>query len=107
MACNGLGHRKITALPGAIPSFSNDAEFFPGMPKSWGYTWLIDDEKLPTGRRAGELAWAGLANLSYWIDRSNGIDGFWATRILPFVDPISLPGYFAFVSKRPTHPGSG
>ena len=96
MASNGLGHLKVTALPGAIPSLSNDAEFFPGMPKSWGYTWMINDEKAPTGRPAGELAWAGLANLYYWIDRSNGIGGFWATQILPFVDPISLPGYFAF-----------
>ena len=34
------------------------------MPKSWGYTWMIDDEKSPTGRPASELAWAGLANLS-------------------------------------------
>ena len=96
MASNGLGHLKVTALPGAIPSLSNDAEFFPGMPKSWGYTWMINDEKAPTGRPAGELAWAGLANLYYWIDRSNGIGGFWATQILPFVDPVSLPAYFAF-----------
>lgn len=96
MSSNGLGHLEITALPGAIPSLSNVAEFFPGIPKSSGYTWKINDEKAPTGRPAGELAWAGLANLSYWIDRSNGIGGFWATKILPFVDPISLPGYFAF-----------
>lgn len=96
MASNGLGHLKIGPLPGAIPSLSNDAEFFPGMPKSWGYTWMINDEKAPTGRPAGELAWAGLANLYYWIDRSNGIGGFWATQILPFVDPISVPAYFAF-----------
>ena len=32
---NGLGDKKIKMLPGVIPSLSNDAEFFPGMPKSW------------------------------------------------------------------------
>ena len=96
MASNGLGTKKIKMLPGAIPSLSHDAEFFPGMPKSWGYTWMINDEDAPTGRPAGELAWAGLANLFYWIDRKNGVGGFWATQILPFVDEISVPGYLRF-----------
>jgi methyl acetate hydrolase len=96
MAANGLGALKIKALPGAIPSLSHDAEFFPGMPKSWGYTWMINDENAPTGRPAGELGWAGLANLFYWIDRKNGIGGFWATQILPFVDELSIPGYLQF-----------
>ncbi len=96
MAQDGLGGMKIKLLPGAIPTLSNDAEFFPGMPKSWGYTFMINDEDAPTGRPAGELGWAGLANLFYWIDRTNGIGGFWATQILPFADPISFGGYMEF-----------
>ena len=63
MTVNSLGDMKIKMLPGAIPSLSNDAEFFPGMPKSWGYTWMINDQQAPTGRPAGAVAWAGLANL--------------------------------------------
>jgi methyl acetate hydrolase len=96
MAQNGLGGMKIKSLPGAIPTLSNDAEFFPGMPKSWGYTFMINDEDAPTGRPAGELSWAGLANLYYWIDRKNGVGGFWATQILPFVDPASIGAYMDF-----------
>ena len=96
MATNALGPLKIKRLPGAIPSLSHEAEFFPGMPKSWGYSWMINDEKAPTGRPAGELAWAGLANLYYWIDRNNGIGGMWGTQILPFVDEVSVPGYMNF-----------
>jgi methyl acetate hydrolase len=90
---NGLGELKIKGLPGVIPSLSNDAEFFPGMPKSWGYTFMINEEEAPTGRPAGALAWAGLANLYYWIDRQNGIGGYWATQILPFADAVSVSGY--------------
>ena len=90
---NGLADRKIKGLPGVIPSLSNDADFFPGMPKSWGLTFMINDEDAPTGRPAGALAWAGLANLYYWIDRRNGLGGFWATQILPFIDPASVGGY--------------
>ena len=93
---NGLGEMKIKGLPGVIPSLSNPAEFFPGMPKSWALTFMINDEDAPTGRPAGTLAWAGLANLYYWIDRKNGIGGFWATQILPFVDPASVGGYLEF-----------
>ena len=81
---------------GVIPSLSNDAEFFPGLSKSWALTFMINDEEAPTGRPAGALGWAGLANLFYWIDRKNGFGGFWATQILPFGDPVSFGGYIDF-----------
>jgi len=91
-----LGDKKIRMLPGVIPSLSNDAEFFPGLSKSWALTFMVNDEKAPTGRPAGALGWAGLANLFYWIDRQNGFGGFWATQILPFGDPVSFVGYMDF-----------
>lgn len=93
---NGLGDMKIKGLPGVIPSLSNYAEFFPGQPKSWALSFMVNDVEAPTGRPAGALAWAGLANLFYWIDRQNGIGGFWATQILPFADPVSVTGYIDF-----------
>lgn len=93
---NHLGDLKVKMLPGVIPTLSNDAEFFPGMPKSWSYTFMINDEDAPTGRPAGSIAWAGLANLYYWIDRRNGIGGYWATQILPFADAGSVGGYLDF-----------
>lgn len=93
---NGLGDKKIKGLPGVIPSLSNYAEFFPGMPKSWALTFMINDTDAPTGRPAGALAWAGLANLYFWIDRKNGIGGFWATQVFPFADPTSVGGYIDF-----------
>jgi methyl acetate hydrolase len=95
-AVNGLGDKKIKMLPGVIPSLSNDAEFFPGLSKSWAYTFMVNDDEAPTGRPAGALGWAGLANLFYWIDRQNGFGGFWATQILPFGDPVSFGGYVDF-----------
>jgi methyl acetate hydrolase len=96
-AKNGLpGDMKIKGLPGVIPSLSNYAEFFPGMPKSWALTFMINDHDAPTGRPAGALAWAGLANLYFWIDRKNGVGGFWATQIFPFADPASVGGYIDF-----------
>ena len=90
---NHLGDKKVTMLPGVIPALSNDAEFFPGLSKSWAFSFMVNDEEAPTGRPAGALGWAGLANLFYWIDRANGYGGFWATQILPFGDPASFGGY--------------
>jgi methyl acetate hydrolase len=95
-AQNQLGRLKIAPLPGVIPALSHDAEFFPGIPKSWAFTFMVNDEEAPTGRPAGALGWAGLANLFYWIDRANGCGGFWATQILPFGDPVSFGGYLDF-----------
>ena len=96
MSSNQMGELRVQGLQTAMPPLSNDAEFFPGMPKTWGLTFMINDEKAPTGRPAGSLAWAGLANSYYWIDPKNGIGGAYATQILPFVDKKSLPLYFDF-----------
>jgi methyl acetate hydrolase len=96
-AKNGLaGDMKIKGLPAVNPALTNYAEFFPGMPKSWALTFMINEEPAPTGRPAGALAWAGLANLYFWIDRQNGVGGFWATQIFPFADPTSVGGYIDF-----------
>ncbi len=94
----GLGATETAKalLPIGNPRLSNDAEFFPGMPKTWALTFMINNEDAPTGRPAGALAWAGLANLYYWIDRANGVGGFWATQIFPFADPTSVGGFLDF-----------
>jgi len=92
----GATETAKSILPVSNPRLSNDAEFFPGMPKTWGLTFMINEEDAPTGRPAGALAWAGLANLYFWIDRANGIGGYWATQIFPFVDPTSVGGYLDF-----------
>lgn len=90
--------QKVTMLPGVIPSLSNDAEFFPGLGKDWSYTFMVNTEAAPTGRPAGAIGWAGLANCFYWIDRAAGVGGYWATQILPFGDPSSFTGYLDFES---------
>ena len=87
---------QVTMLPGVIKTLSNDAEFFPGLPKAWSLPFMINEAPAPTGRPAGAQGWAGLANLFYWVDRESGIGGFWATQILPFGDPGSFMGYVNF-----------
>src|SRR5215475_5243303 len=96
MSKNAMGDSRVCLLKTAAPPFSNDAEFFPGMDKSWGLTFMINNEEAPTGRSAGSLAWAGLANTYYWIDQKKGVGGVYATQVLPFADKKALPLFYAF-----------
>jgi CubicO group peptidase (beta-lactamase class C family) len=96
MSLNAMGTSKVTLLETAIPELSNDAEFFPGVEKQWGLSFMINNAEAPTGRSPGSLAWAGLANTYFWIDQKKGLGGVFATQILPFADKKALPLYYAF-----------
>jgi methyl acetate hydrolase len=96
MSRNAMGDSRVGMLHTVAPAVSNDAEFFPGMPKGWGLSFMINNEEAPTGRSAGSLAWAGLANTYFWIDPVRGLGGAYATQIFPFADDRSLPLFHAF-----------
>ena len=93
MTVNNIGDLRVVALPTARPELSNDAEFFPGIEKSWGLTFQINEEPLPTGRPAGGLMWAGIANTFFWIDMSNQVAGTYISQQLPFGDTRSYRLY--------------
>ena len=96
MSKNAMGKIRVTMLKPAGVGSSNDAEFFPGLPKGWGLSFMTNEAKAPTGRSAGSLAWAGLANSFYWIDQKKGVAGVLATQILPFADVKALPLFAGF-----------
>ncbi|MGA8050239.1 MAG: serine hydrolase domain-containing protein [Burkholderiales bacterium] len=96
MARNHIGETRVTPLKAQFPALSNDAEFFPGVPKSWGLSFQINEAPAPTGRPSGGLMWGGLSNTYYWIDPFNGVGGVYLTQILPFCDLKSLPLFYAF-----------
>ena len=96
MSRNQMGNCRVCELETAMPPLSNDAEFFPGMPKTWGLSFMINTEKAPTGRTAGSLAWAGLANSFFWIDPARDVGGAYLAQVLPFVDEKAFPLYLAF-----------
>ena len=73
-----------------LPAMSNDFEAFPGMPKKWGLSFLINTQKVPGRRSAGSLAWAGLNNTYFWLDPQGGVAGTIMTQVLPFGDPTVL-----------------
>jgi methyl acetate hydrolase len=86
MGKNHIGDLTVGLLETAIPTSSNDAEFFPGMVKKWGLGYMISTEDAHTGRSGGSLAWAGLGNTYFWIDPTKRLTGLILTQILPFAD---------------------
>ena len=90
MGQNQIGALDVSRMETVMPHASNDAEFFPGMVKGWGYGFVINSEKGHAGRAANSLAWAGLANCYYWIDPASRVAGVLMTQILPFADPTVL-----------------
>ncbi|MGE0253961.1 MAG: serine hydrolase domain-containing protein [Alphaproteobacteria bacterium] len=96
LTTNQAGANRVGLLRTVMPPFSNDAEFFPGLAKTWSFAFMINLEQAPTGRSAGALGWAGLANTYYWIDPAKGFGGVYATQIIPFADAKAFPLYLDF-----------
>jgi methyl acetate hydrolase len=96
MSRNQMGDLSVHLLKTAIPSVTNDAEFFPDMRKTWGLSFMINTEKAPTGRSPERLAWAGMANTYFWIDPAKGVGGVYITQVFPFADHKAMPLFFEF-----------
>jgi len=96
MSRNQMGDCRVCMLPTTNPDMTLDAEFFPGLEKTWGLTFMINNDPAPTGRSANSLAWAGLTNSYYWIDPAKGVGGVFLSQLLPFVDQRALGLYLDF-----------
>jgi methyl acetate hydrolase len=90
MGQNHIGDLAFRPMLSAIADRSNDADFFPGMIQKWGLGFLLNTEAAPSGRSAGGMAWAGLANTYFWIDPVRGIAGVVLAQVFPFADTAVL-----------------
>ena len=93
---NQIGALNVRPLKTAIPLYSNDAEFLPGVIKKWGLGFMINTERVSGGRSAGSLAWAGLGNTYFCIDAAKRIAGVIMMQFLPFADAKALGLYGKF-----------
>jgi len=90
MGQNHIGALSVRKLTTAKPALTNDVDLFPGMRKTWGLSFLINEEQTPEGRSPGSLFWAGLCNTYYVVDPKRGTAVILMTQILPFADPAVL-----------------
>jgi methyl acetate hydrolase len=96
MSRNAMGGLRCRKMKSVAPGSTNDVDFLDGM--EWGLSFLINPDPLPTGRSAGSLAWAGLANSYFWIDPSRDVAGVYAAQLLPFFDADAVGLFGAFES---------
>ncbi|WP_158930685.1 serine hydrolase [Acidisphaera sp. S103] len=94
MSRNAMGDLVCNPMKTAAPPFTNDVDFLAGM--KWGLSFLINPKPLATGRSAGSLAWAGLANSYFWIDPKKQVAGVYATQVLPFFDQKAVQAFEGF-----------
>jgi CubicO group peptidase (beta-lactamase class C family) len=99
MAQNHIAPLDIPVMKTVAPGLSNDVEWFPGMRKGWGLSVLINTQDAPTGRSAGSLAWAGLANTYFWIDRAKRVSGVFLSQLLPFYDQTAIDLFAKFEAE--------
>ena len=105
MARNAMGETVCQPMLTAIPGATNDVPFLDGM--KWGLSFVINPDPLPTGRAAGSLAWAGLANSYYWIDPARKVTGVFATQVLPFFDAKAVGALTGFETAVYASAGGG
>jgi methyl acetate hydrolase len=96
MSKNAMGPLRVGLLRTQNTAASLDAEFFTGIEKTWGLTFMINEQQAPTGRSAGSLAWAGLPNAFFWIDPKKDLAGVILMQVLPFVDTHAIGLFTAY-----------
>jgi CubicO group peptidase (beta-lactamase class C family) len=96
MGQNHMGALDVLPMKSSIPALSNDVEFFPGIPKKWGLSFLINTQDVPDRRRAGSLAWGGLQNTYFWLDPTRKVAGVFLTQLLPWADKAVLAALDTF-----------
>jgi methyl acetate hydrolase len=90
MGENHIGALEVPTLQSDNPQMALEAEFFPGIVKKWGLSFLLNTSNVPGGRAAGSLTWAGVHNTFFWIDRTSRLTAVLMMQLLPANDPAVL-----------------
>jgi CubicO group peptidase (beta-lactamase class C family) len=96
MGANQIGELRAGKIGSVNPVLTAEADFYPGMDAKWGLGFLINPERGMFGRSPNSLAWAGLPNCYYWIDREKEIGAVILMQLLPSGDLGALKAAAAF-----------
>ncbi|THU05267.1 beta-lactamase family protein [Lampropedia puyangensis] len=91
---NAMGNLNVLPMQSSVPALTLDVDLYPNIPRKWTLAFETNTQALPTGRSAGSLNWAGLANSYFWIDLHKGLAGVYISQVLPFLDP-AVANHFA------------
>ena len=83
MTTNQIGELNVPFQPTFSPSIIAPNEWFPGIEKKWGYSFMINSEDIPNRRTKGSCAWSGIMNTFFWFDKEKDIGGTIMMQIAP------------------------
>jgi methyl acetate hydrolase len=96
MSQNHIGALDVPMLRSDNPQMALEVDFFPGIVKKWGLSFLLNMGDVPGGRVAGSLTWAGVHNTFFWIDPVSRLTAVLMMQLLPANDPAVLETLLGF-----------
>jgi CubicO group peptidase (beta-lactamase class C family) len=87
MGRNQIGDLTIRPLPSLIPQFAASNAILPGAADKFGLGFALNSKPGGTPRGLNTMAWAGIFNTFFWIDRERQISAVFFTHMLPGLEP--------------------
>ena len=87
MGSNQIGRLMVRELPTMVPQLATDHAVLAGDLDKFGLGFALNTKPTSTGRAANTMAWAGIYNTFFWIDREKQVSAVLLSQMLPFLDP--------------------
>jgi methyl acetate hydrolase len=85
MGSNQIGALPLRSMTSVIPQLAGSADL-PGALDKFGFGFALNTKPTDSGRGAHTMAWAGIYNTFFWIDREKQVAAVLLTQMLPFLD---------------------
>jgi methyl acetate hydrolase len=87
MGTNQIGELTLRPMPSMLPQFAVDRAVLPGDVEKFGLGFALNLKATRSGRGARTMAWAGIYNTFFWIDREKHVGAVFMSQMLPYLDP--------------------
>jgi methyl acetate hydrolase len=87
MGSNQIGDLMVRELPSMVPQIASDKAVLTGGLEKFGLGFALNPKPTSSGRGANTMAWAGIYNTFFWIDREKQVSAVLMSQMLPFLDP--------------------
>ena len=87
MGRNQIGALTTRPLPSLIPQFAADHAVMPGAGDTFGLGFALNSTAGATSRALNSMAWAGVFNTFFWVDRETQVCAVFFTHMLPGLEP--------------------
>jgi methyl acetate hydrolase len=86
MGRNQIGELAIRPFTSYVPSFATDGAALPGGLDKFGLGFALNTKPTDSGRAPNTMAWAGIFNTFFWIDREKKICAVVMSQMSPGLD---------------------